>query len=79
MTVTSFTHFFTQRFSAVTELTSLFKTNAAQHPPGVVGPTVWTPMPDQPGPGFLGEYTMQFARPDGSKIPVRVSIAPKRY
>ena len=33
----------------------------------------------QPGPGFLGEYTMQFARPDGTKIPVRVSIVPKRY
>jgi hypothetical protein len=33
----------------------------------------------QPGPGFLGEYTMQFARPDGTKIPVRVSILPKRY
>ncbi len=33
----------------------------------------------QPGPGFLGEYTMQFARPDGTKIPVRVNIVPKRY
>jgi uncharacterized repeat protein (TIGR01451 family) len=33
----------------------------------------------QPGPGFLGEYTMQFERPDGSRIPVRVSIVPKRW
>ena len=33
----------------------------------------------QPGPGFLGEYTLQFARPDGTKIPVRVNIVPKRY
>jgi hypothetical protein len=33
----------------------------------------------QPGPGFLGEYTMRFERPDGSRIPVRVNIAPKRY
>jgi len=33
----------------------------------------------QPGPGFLGEYTMRFERPDGTKIPVRVHIVPKRY
>jgi hypothetical protein len=33
----------------------------------------------QPGPGFLGEYTMQFERPDGTKIPVRINIVPKRY
>jgi hypothetical protein len=33
----------------------------------------------QPGPGFLGKYTMQFERPDGSRIPVRVNIVPKRY
>jgi hypothetical protein len=33
----------------------------------------------QPGPGFLGEYTMRFARPDGTAIPVRVKIVPKRY
>jgi hypothetical protein len=33
----------------------------------------------QPGPGFLGEYTMQFERPDGTTIPVRVNIVPKRY
>jgi uncharacterized repeat protein (TIGR01451 family) len=33
----------------------------------------------QPGPGFLGDYTLQFERPDGSRIPVRVSIVPKRY
>ncbi len=33
----------------------------------------------QPGPGFLGDYTMQFARPDGTTIPVRVTIVPKRY
>jgi len=33
----------------------------------------------QPGPGFLGEYTMQFERPDGTRITVRVNIVPKRY
>jgi len=33
----------------------------------------------QPGPGFLGEYTLRFARPDGTTIPVRVKIVPKRY
>ena len=33
----------------------------------------------QPGPGFLGEYTMRFSRPDGTTIPVRVKIVPKRY
>src|SRR5260370_1926307 len=33
----------------------------------------------QPGPGFLGEYTMQFERPDGTRISVRVSVVPKRY
>jgi len=33
----------------------------------------------QPGPGFQGEYTMQFERPGGSRIPVRVKIVPKRY
>jgi hypothetical protein len=33
----------------------------------------------QPGPGFLGEYTMQFERPNGTRIPVRVNIMPKRY
>jgi hypothetical protein len=33
----------------------------------------------QPGPGFLGEYTMQFQRPDGTRILVRVTIVPKRY
>ena len=33
----------------------------------------------QPGPGFLGEYTMQFERQDGTRIPVRVNIVPKRY
>ncbi len=33
----------------------------------------------QPGPGFLGEYTLQFERPDGTRIPVRVNIVPKRY
>jgi hypothetical protein len=33
----------------------------------------------QPGPGFLGDYTMQFERPDGTRIPVRVRIVPKRY
>jgi hypothetical protein len=33
----------------------------------------------QPGPGFLGEYKLQFERPDGTRIPVRVTIAPKRF
>ena len=33
----------------------------------------------QPGPGFLGEYMMQFTRRDGTKIPVRVNIVPKRF
>jgi hypothetical protein len=33
----------------------------------------------QPGPGFLGEYKLQFERPDGTRIPVRVTIVPKRF
>jgi hypothetical protein len=33
----------------------------------------------QLGPGFRGDYTMQFERPDGTRIPVRVSVVPKRY
>ncbi len=33
----------------------------------------------QPGPGFLGDYTLQFERPDGTRIPVHVKIEPKRY
>ncbi len=33
----------------------------------------------QPGPGYLGEYTMQFTRPDGTTIAVRVNIVPKRF
>jgi hypothetical protein len=33
----------------------------------------------QPGPGFLGDYSMRFVRPDGTTIPVRVKIVPKRY
>ncbi len=33
----------------------------------------------QPGPGFLGDYTLQFERPDGTRIPVRVKIVPKRF
>jgi hypothetical protein len=33
----------------------------------------------QPGAGFLGNYTMQFERPDGTKTQVRVKIVPKRY
>jgi hypothetical protein len=33
----------------------------------------------QPGPGFLGDYTMQFERPNGTKIPVRIKIVPKHY
>jgi hypothetical protein len=33
----------------------------------------------QPGPGFVGEYKLQFVRPDGTRIPMRVNIQPKRY
>jgi hypothetical protein len=33
----------------------------------------------QPGPGFLGEYTMQFECPDELRILVRVKIVPKRF
>jgi hypothetical protein len=33
----------------------------------------------QPGPGFLGDYAMQFERPDGTRIPLLVKIVPKRY
>ncbi|HEY6390477.1 MAG TPA: SBBP repeat-containing protein [Bryobacteraceae bacterium] len=33
----------------------------------------------QPGPGFLGEYTLQFERRDGTRIPVRVNIVPKQW
>jgi len=33
----------------------------------------------QPGPGFLGDYTMQFERPDGTKVPVHVKIVPKSF
>ena len=32
----------------------------------------------QPGPGFLGEYAMQFGRADGTRIALRVTIVPKR-
>ena len=33
----------------------------------------------QPGPGFLGEYTMRFMRPDGTMIPVSVKIVSRPY
>ncbi len=33
----------------------------------------------QPGPGWVGEYTMQFVRLDGTTILVRVKIVPKVY
>jgi len=33
----------------------------------------------QPGPGFFGEYKLQFEKPDGTRISVRVNIVPKRY
>jgi hypothetical protein len=33
----------------------------------------------QPGPGFLGEHNLQFERPNGTTIPVRVRIVPKQY
>jgi len=32
----------------------------------------------QPGPGFLGEYKLQFERSNGTTIQVRVNIVPKR-
>jgi hypothetical protein len=32
-----------------------------------------------PGAGFLGDYTMQFERPDGTKIQVQVKIVPKTF
>jgi len=33
----------------------------------------------QPGPGFLGDYTLVFQRPDGTEAQVRVKIRPKTY
>jgi hypothetical protein len=33
----------------------------------------------QPGPGFLGEHNLQFERPNGTTIPVRVRIVPRQY
>jgi hypothetical protein len=33
----------------------------------------------QPGPGFLGNYDLEFQRPDGATTRVRVNIQPKRY
>ena len=33
----------------------------------------------QPGPGFVGEYNLQFERSNGTTIPVRVRIVPKHY
>jgi hypothetical protein len=33
----------------------------------------------QPGPGFLGDYNLQFERADGTKIALRVQIVPKRF
>ncbi len=33
----------------------------------------------QPGPGFLGDYTLVFERPDGTEAQVRVKIRPKMY
>jgi uncharacterized repeat protein (TIGR01451 family) len=33
----------------------------------------------QPGPGFLGDYTLVFERPDGTQAQVRVKIRPKTY
>jgi hypothetical protein len=32
-----------------------------------------------PGPGFLGEYTLVFERPDGTEAQVHVTIRPKTY
>jgi hypothetical protein len=32
-----------------------------------------------PGPGFLGEYTLVFERPDGTEAQVHVKIRPKTY
>jgi hypothetical protein len=33
----------------------------------------------QPGPGFLGNYTLVFERPDGTETKVHVKIRPKTY
>jgi uncharacterized repeat protein (TIGR01451 family) len=33
----------------------------------------------QPGPGFLGQYEMEFERADGSRITVRANVQPKRF
>jgi hypothetical protein len=33
----------------------------------------------QPGPGFLGDYTLVFGRPDGTEAQLHVKIRPKTY
>jgi hypothetical protein len=33
----------------------------------------------QPGPGFLGEYTLVFERTDGTETKAQVKIRPKMY
>ena len=33
----------------------------------------------QPGPGFLGEYRLEFDRPDGSTLRARIRIGPKTF
>jgi hypothetical protein len=33
----------------------------------------------QPGPGFLGDYTLVFGRPDGTEAQLHVKIRPKAY
>jgi hypothetical protein len=33
----------------------------------------------QPGPGFVGEYNLQFERSNGTTIPLHVRIVPKHY
>jgi hypothetical protein len=33
----------------------------------------------QLGPGFLGEYQLVLARPDGGEVPVRILVRPKKY
>jgi sugar lactone lactonase YvrE len=33
----------------------------------------------QPGPGFLGDYTLIFERQDGTEAPVHIKISTKRY
>ena len=33
----------------------------------------------QPGPGFLGDYELEFTRPNGDRVPVDVRVRPKNF